>query len=255
MSNILIVRTCGIGDFILNLPALIALQKMQPKARFTLLGNVSTLDLAREFVPVVAVHSIEVQPWARLFYEPLAGLQFDSAIVWMKDRVVADNLRASGIPHVIRAEPFPSFGHAADHLLRTLNLSRPRLPDLWTPESDAIVVHAASGSPKKNWPYFDELIRSLRGATPLPQNMPLRDLSWYLRTRRAFVGNDSGITHLAAYIGCPTVALFGPTDARMWGPTGRRSRVIWKTKLADIGVNEVVDSIRGLIGWRDATNT
>src|SRR5437899_3190184 len=61
-----------------------------------------------------------------------------------------------------------------------------------------------------------------------------------LRRCRAYIGNDSGITHLAAYLGCPTVAIFGPTDPRVWGPIGRRSRVIWKAKLEDISVEEVL---------------
>src|SRR5262249_56215915 len=33
-----------------------------------------------------------------------------------------------------------------------------------------------------------------------------------------FIGPDTSVTHLAAASGCPTVALFGPTDPRLWGP-------------------------------------
>lgn len=36
----------------------------------------------------------------------------------------------------------------------------------------------------------------------------------------AAVGNDSGLTHLAAAVGCPTVALFGPTDPARTTPVG-----------------------------------
>src|SRR5438045_2589353 len=124
MRKTLIIRVCAIGDFVFNLPALLAIQKLEPDTLFTLVGNASTLSLAKAFVAVDAIHSIELQPWARLFYEPLPDLDFDNAIVWMKDPVVADNLRASGIQNVIRADPFPAFGHAADHLLRTLHLPR-----------------------------------------------------------------------------------------------------------------------------------
>ena len=241
----MIVRTCAVGDFVLNLPALIALQKMHPDARFTFVGNPSTFDLAREFVVVDAIHSVEVQPWARLFYQPIPDLQFDHAIVWMKDPIVADNLWASVIPNVLRADPFPAFGHAADHLLRTLQLPRPELPDLWHSVLDDVVIHGGSGSPKKNWPYFDGLMNRLPGAEPLPRDLSLTELAGYLRQCRAFIGNDSGITHLAAYLGCPTIALFGPTDPRIWGPIGRRSRIIWKPKLEDISIDEVLVVIRG----------
>jgi ADP-heptose:LPS heptosyltransferase len=34
------------------------------------------------------------------------------------------------------------------------------------------------------------------------------------------VGNDSGITHLAAALGIRTIALFGPTDPAIYGPVG-----------------------------------
>src|SRR5262249_26218902 len=107
MQKTLIVRVCAIGDFVFNLPALIALQKREPDTRFTLVGNALTLSLANTFVAVDAIHSIELQPWARLFYEPIPDLEFDTAIIWMKDPEFANNLRRSGIPSVIRADPFP----------------------------------------------------------------------------------------------------------------------------------------------------
>lgn len=240
MRKTLIVRVCAIGDFVFNLPSLIAIQKMDPDTRFTLVGNAATLSLAKSFVAVDAIHSIELQPWARLFYEPIPDLEFGSAIVWMKDPVVADNLRASGIPSVIRADPFPAFGHAADHLLRTLQLPRPDFPDLWNPDGETIFVHSGSGSPSKNWPHFPKLMTQLSAARAIPQDLSLPDLMSKISRCGAFIGNDSGITHLAAYIGCPTIVLFGPTDPRVWGPIGRRARVIWKRKLEDISIDEVL---------------
>jgi heptosyltransferase-2 len=240
MRKILIVRTCAVGDFVCNLPALSALQQTHPDARFTLVGNRSTLELAKAFVSVDAIHSIDVNPWSKLFHSFLPGLEFDQGIVWMKDSVVAENLRASGVENVLRLDPFPQSGHAADHLLRTLGLRRPSLPDLWKPESRKVLIHARSGSPKKNWPYFSELMARLNESQTIPENLPLLELMHEISTARVFIGNDSGITHLAAYIGCPTVALFGPTDPRTWGPVGRRARIIWKARLEDISVDEVL---------------
>lgn len=41
-----------------------------------------------------------------------------------------------------------------------------------------------------------------------------------------FVGNDSGLMHLAAAAGTPALGLFGPTDERLYGPWGEKSRAI-----------------------------
>jgi heptosyltransferase-2 len=43
---------------------------------------------------------------------------------------------------------------------------------------------------------------------------------------RGFIGNDSGITHLAAAAGVATTVLFGPTDPRVWAPRGEHVRVV-----------------------------
>lgn len=43
-----------------------------------------------------------------------------------------------------------------------------------------------------------------------------------------FVGNDAGPMHIAAAVGTPVVALFGPTDPRVWGPWGSEHQIIWK---------------------------
>ncbi len=51
--------------------------------------------------------------------------------------------------------------------------------------------------------------------------LSLVDLAAILEGCSAYVGNDSGITHLAAATGIPTVALFTVTDPAVWGPRGR----------------------------------
>ncbi len=44
------------------------------------------------------------------------------------------------------------------------------------------------------------------------------ELTAVLRAAQVYVGPDTAITHLAAATGTPTVALYGPTDPRIWGP-------------------------------------
>lgn len=112
---------------------------------------------------------------------------------------------------------------------------------------EAVVLHPGAGSPAKAWPGFATLASRLReagwpvvvsagpaddaavapivagagaGETRLARDLPLRRLAALLAAARAYVGNDSGPTHLAAAVGCPTVALFGPTDPAVWAPFG-----------------------------------
>jgi len=46
-----------------------------------------------------------------------------------------------------------------------------------------------------------------------------------LSSSNVYIGNDSGPTHLAALMGLPTMAVFGPTDPAVWSPWGERVRV------------------------------
>ncbi len=251
--RVLIVRACAIGDFVLNLPVLRALALKDPAARFTLVGYPEVLSLAKCFIPVEAIHSIESPPWSRLFTGPVSGLAFDQAWVWMADSTVADHVRDSGVGQVIHAKAFPESLHAADHLLASAGLPAPDLPDLWLPGSRRVIIHPGSGSPAKCWPGFAELSREIPDSVlligpceaqfqtdrPRLEGLTLESVAEEIRSCRAFIGNDSGITHLAAYLGCPTVALFGPTDPRIWGPIGRRVTILWKSPLSTISVEEI----------------
>ena len=111
-----------------------------------------------------------------------------------------------------------------------------------------MVVHPGSGSPTKTWPAerFVEIMRRLQEAgretvavlgeadaaeavvlarelpeVPVLAGLTLTELAATLAECGAFLGNDSGIAHLAAAVGLPTTALFGPSDADVWAPRGR----------------------------------
>lgn len=102
-----------------------------------------------------------------------------------------------------------------------------------------IAIHVGSGSVKKNWP----LEHWLRLADEFPDHevvfitgeaeeergvkltthanwhaLPLTELGIRLSGCMAFLGHDSGISHLAAACGVPSLLLFGPTNPAVWAP-------------------------------------
>lgn len=117
-----------------------------------------------------------------------------------------------------------------------------------------IAVHPGSGSPRKNWPvnhWFEllrdlsvnhrilviggeadfEALRVLEAALSGVQyefmvNRPLTDVGTRLQSCRAFIGHDSGITHLAAAVGLPGVCLWGETNADVWRPRSDRIELL-----------------------------
>lgn len=118
---------------------------------------------------------------------------------------------------------------------------------------EPVVIQPGAGSSAKVWPGFPTLARRLRGADlplvalagpadgpvveallrsgalageSLARDWPLPDVAALLSLARGAVGNDSGPTHLAAAVGCPTAAIFGPTDPAVWAPLGARVRVV-----------------------------
>lgn len=115
---------------------------------------------------------------------------------------------------------------------------------------DVIVLHPGSGSLRKNWPveqfalladkirhsmsaqplfllgeadmFGAQILQRLAPDVPVLTKRALQEVAAILAVSRGYVGNDSGITHLAAALGIPVVALFGPTDAERWGPRGKQ---------------------------------
>jgi len=59
-------------------------------------------------------------------------------------------------------------------------------------------------------------------------DLTVTELAALLKRCMVYVGNDSGVTHMAAAVGTPVVALFGPTDPKVWGPQGRRVHTVYR---------------------------
>ncbi|MEJ2728143.1 MAG: glycosyltransferase family 9 protein [Deltaproteobacteria bacterium] len=125
-------------------------------------------------------------------------------------------------------------------------------PDSARPvDSSKIFIHPGAGSFRKRWPLarFLELadILEKKGLRPqficgpaeqdladelAKQNIPmhglseLADLVDLLESAGGYIGNDSGVSHLASFLGLPSVVIFGPTDPLRWRPPGPRVEIV-----------------------------
>jgi lipopolysaccharide heptosyltransferase III len=248
----LLIRPGGIGDFVLSLPALECLQgaytevwaasQNLPLVRFA----DRTASIASSGLDMLGLPDVTV-PEGLL--ERLRS--FDSIVSWYGSNRTEfrEAVRQLGLPFRFLA-PLPGEGggrHAVDFYMdqaRTLTGREiEAVPHLECPRSDEgfVVIQPFSGSPKKNWPL--ELYRQLAGrleprwpvrwcagpSEPLEDAVrieDLYDLTCWLARARLYIGNDSGITHLAAAAGTPVVALFGPTDPAIWAPRGAAVRIV-----------------------------
>jgi ADP-heptose:LPS heptosyltransferase len=139
-----------------------------------------------------------------------------------------------------------------------------------------VAIHPGSGGRRKCWParLFAELATRLDAPVLLVEgpadstachefaevvapSVPiirvtgesLPRLAALLAESRGYFGNDSGVSHLAAALGVPTVAVFGPTDPAVWAPLGPKVSVVaprgdapWPT------VDDVLTALRKLLG-------
>jgi len=68
-----------------------------------------------------------------------------------------------------------------------------------------------------------ELADILSPAKPIVvKGKRLLEIARYLEKADIYLGNDSGISHIAGAIGLPSIVIFGPTDPRLWAPLGER---------------------------------
>jgi heptosyltransferase-3 len=75
----------------------------------------------------------------------------------------------------------------------------------------------ATGGPEDRH-YLDEVWAGRPGVRRIDGALAWSELSDLIKGARVYVGPDTSVTHLASATGVPTVALYGPTDPRLWGP-------------------------------------
>ncbi len=274
----LIIRSGGIGDFIVSLPAMECLRAdyLEVWTASAHVPLVQFADAARSMTGT-GIDLLGIRETGGL--ERLIGelRSFDSIVSWYGTgrQEFRDLVRKLGLPFRFfpALPPQGSRVHATDFYLEQARSIAPCECDgvprircdgargLSCEESksatggsradqgvrppqaeDYAVIHPFSGSARKNWP-----LEKFRGmAARLARVMPVRwcagaedpplegavriddlwELARGLARARLYVGNDSGITHLAA-VGTPVLALFGASDPRVWSPRGENVRVAW----------------------------
>jgi len=242
----LAIRPGALGDFIVSIPALEHLRteyfevwttsRNQPLVRFA----DRTRSIASTGLDWIG---IDVPP-ERLVAELR---QFDSIVSWYganrpEFREAVGDL---GLPfEFLTALPGEAEGsHAIDFYLEQVGAPPGAVPHIECAalRENFAIIHPFSGSSRKNWPLekFRALASKLERVMPVqwcagPEDPPLDgavhiedlyELACWLARARLYIGNDSGVTHLAAAAGTPVLALFGPTDPAVWAPRGPNVRV------------------------------
>jgi len=117
--------------------------------------------------------------------------------------------------------------------------------------SGKVLLHPGAGSKRKRWPIanFLEVEAMLKGDGLKPEFIlgpaegdlvdalprtnrtahiltDLTELAALLNSAGGYIGNDSGASHLAAFLGMPTGVIFGPADPKRWTPVGRHVAIV-----------------------------
>jgi len=220
--KVLFYRRGGLGDTLLTFPALEILSRRGYE--ITAVGNTDYFRIA------------QAAGWVNRVLPEMPGGFYDLRIL----------ISAEGnIP------PFPRKRRwIVEHYLRSLALwgerfscRLPLAPLSSSPLEGKVVLHPSSGSPRKNpelslFLKVERFIRDrgfetvfLAGEADLwlrgrVENLVVStDPLWIARALKGallFIGLDSGISHLASYVGTPSVVIYGPTDPLVWRPLGFR---------------------------------
>jgi heptosyltransferase-2 len=250
LIRLLLIRPGAIGDFILSLPAMESLRQAYTE-----------VWCAEQNVPLArfadAVRSIGSGGLDRLGFLPADDVMerlpgFDSIVSWYganrpEFRELTAQLRLpirflpalpDGVRHAV------DFYNAQAVAMGTALPSR--FPFIRCP---AVVrtfaaIHPLASSEAKRAPMgmFESIAEKLSRTMPVrwfcgPEELlegaartdDLFELACVLRGARVFVGNDSGISHLAAAVRTPCVTLFQSTDPAVWSPRGPS---VWPTRLS-----------------------
>lgn len=89
---------------------------------------------------------------------------------------------------------------------------------------------------------FRALVPTLK-IIPIAGKPDLLSVAAILKRCRLFIGNDSGISHIAAAVGAPTLVLFGPTDPNQYAPRGPHVQIAKAASMLELEVAMVTAAL------------
>ena len=238
----LLIRPGAIGDCIRHFPEMGALRTAYTEVWIS--RPVAPLVLFADRVRALADTGIDLAGLPGMPVPPVLD-GFDRIHSWYGTQREDFRAAVAHLPFTF----YPALPTAPPRGVPRIRLSGPR--------HGSIILHPFSGSAKKNWPleHFRELAGQLANVewTCGPEERldgarrfgDLAELARWISGARLYIGNDSGITHLAAAVDTPALALFGPTDPAIWCPAGAHVR--WTRFSAPAEVARVAKEMLGML--------
>jgi heptosyltransferase III len=258
MKTLLVAHRGALGDFILTFPALMLLRWKYADHRFVGIGRPEYLRLGSEMGLFDAWYDCESAEMLPLFAGesiPKVLGRIDAALFWVaEDPALRKMLTQACQGPVHLHAPFPEKGeHVLDYHLQclpyfslpALSGDEPYFPIDSRREAYAL-IHPGSGSEAKNFdpefyaflanelknrrfkdtrivlgPLESHLRSQFEGRFSIEQPESVVDLARLLGRAALYVGNDSGVSHLASVLGTKTLALFKNNNHSQWGVRGR----------------------------------
>ena len=272
--RVLFISSSRLGDAVLSMSVLHHLEKKYPNLSVTVVSGALPAPLFTNIPFCKEHYILEKKKFSRHWFDLWKYFKDESfdLVIDLRGSIVSFFFKAKK-RMIWRSSILPK-GHQVERFSKLLELERPSCPKLWLdPESlektkkhfkhEFLAVSPAANWIGKQWPSekFNLLLKEFQKQHPSihiilfaaphekevvekaskglqnTQSVLTPDLRYVtaaLSRAKAFVGNDSGLMHMAAALGIPSIGLFGPSDDRRYGPYGKDHTIVRKKSLKDI---------------------
>ncbi len=283
VTEILVISLSNIGDVVLTAPVIDVLLDSFPQARITVVvgPKAGSLFSGQPRIRTIVFEKHQTFRYNAAWYRDLNANKFD-VIVDLRQTLLPVLLSHHWRTPLL---PSRANGHMLQKHLGRLSavfpgakLDAPRcaivVSSLTLPFEGFIVIAPGAADQAKRWPIarYQQLLNALvqqgrkiilvgdgsdarlikehlvfapKDVVSLAGQTDLRTLGFVLLRAGFLIAHDSGIMHLANYLGVPQVILWGPTDKAKYGPWGAANIVVHKGRdMTQISVEDVLDAVK-----------